>query len=62
MTSHSFLTGIFGFDPPSYSDMEDVGTIDVCVRRFQGIVVAGNVIRIDLTLIQGVSLGGDAEG
>ena len=56
------MTGVFGFDPPSYSELEDVGTVDVCVRLLQDTVAAETVVQIDLTLTQGVALGGTAEG
>ena len=39
-----------------------MGMFNVCVRRLQGILLAGTMVQIDLTLTQGVALGGTAEG
>ena len=38
------------------------GTFQVCVRLLVGQISGGETIPIDLTLTQGVALGGTAEG
>ena len=59
------LAGVFGFDPAMYTVDENVATpppFVVCVRLMQGVLRDGEMVQINLTVVQGVALGGDAMG
>ena len=43
-------------------DENVAGFLSVCVRLLDGILRAGESVQLDVTVVQGVALGGDAMG
>ena len=57
------FVGIFGFEQASYTVDENIaGDLPVCVRLLQGALRDGESVQLDVTVTQGVPLGGDAMG
>ena len=57
------LAGTFGFEPASYTVDENIaGDLSVCVELLQGALRDGESVQLDVTVTQGVPLGGDAMG
>ena len=57
------LTGTFGFVPATDTvDENTAGPFSVCVELIQGALRSGETVSLDVSVSQGVALGGDAVG
>jgi hypothetical protein len=55
-----FVELTIGFDPDTYSEREDVGTVNLNVRVLDGQPGPGTIVTVDYRLLDGTAVGEDS--